>query len=623
MKETATLLLLSILIIPAISTCSHYQFQDSSINCSLYSGLSVFTYSNETVQNHAIELLLSLSNTTTDGNCTELLNRFLCNVIFPPCDQSSEYIQRICSESCEMITSTCASQVEEIYRILRQNDMDDVAIKLQTCGSPLLEPNVNSTNLPNCVDLTASTSNETDFVQCIPPPREHYCHPLLFNNDIISSDSNIEFGYAVDIANRPFVRRAGEAIQMLSTNVSSDDMFCSDILKQIACVSFFPPCNLETKKLTSICADSCPTYYEIISKCTSVFLQYDLDYNFNCLNPGTYYIGVPSRLFDVPENCRSYDTTEEPNSGDDFPVAGKVGIIVALVIVTVLVIGVVFVWKYSQNKKRTIVLAGQISYNARYGVDTIDCRNSTFPIKNKEGRSQLVATFKEELGDVLIPPENLKIISIIGEGSFGMVCKSQYHNPMTGSEIEVAVKGLKDTAGELNDLKLFLNECCRMKILDHPNVVPLIGVSIDSDSIPAMVLPFMANGDVKDYLLSKRVSEDDVDTFPPGITYSTLLGMCHDVAKGMNYLSQIHFVHRDLAARNCMVDADLTVKVSDFGLSRDIYENDYYLLTHDAKVPVKWMAPESIYDKIYTHQSDVVPNNAVLLEHFIKSTANF
>ena len=136
------------------STCSHYQFQDSSINCSLYSGLSVFTYSNETVQNHAIELLLSLSNTTTDGNCTELLNRFLCNVIFPPCDQSSEYIQRICSESCEMITSTCASQVEEIYRILRQNDMDDVAIKLQTCGSPLLEPNVNSTNLPNCVDLT-------------------------------------------------------------------------------------------------------------------------------------------------------------------------------------------------------------------------------------------------------------------------------------------------------------------------------------------------------------------------------------------------------------------------------------------------------------------------------------
>ena len=113
----------------------------------------------------------------------------------------------------------------------------------------------------------------------------------------------------MDIANRPFVRRAGEAIQMLSTNVSSDDMFCSDILKQIACVSFFPPCNLETKKLTSICADSCPTYYEIISKCTSVFLQYDLDYNFNCLNPGTYYIGVPSRLFDVPENCRSYDTT--------------------------------------------------------------------------------------------------------------------------------------------------------------------------------------------------------------------------------------------------------------------------------------------------------------------------
>ncbi|XP_065910799.1 tyrosine-protein kinase receptor TYRO3-like isoform X2 [Dysidea avara] len=333
------------------------------------------------------------------------------------------------------------------------------------------------------------------------------------------------------------------------------------------------------------------------------------DYQFDCYSPGTYYMGVPSRLLDdEPNNCRSYNiSTEEPNSGDDaFPVAGIVGIAVAIVISIIMVFGIgfVLVWKCSHNR-RTIVLAGQISYNDRYGVESTDFYRST---KNKGvtlGRSQLVATFKEELGDVLIPPEHLKILSIIGEGSFGMVCKSQYCNPKTDNEIEVAVKGLRDVAGELDDVKSFLNECCRMKILDHPNVLPLIGVSIDSDSIPAMVLPFMANGDLKDYLLSKRVSEDDVDTFPPGITYSTLLGMCHDVAKGMNYLSQIHFVHRDLAARNCMVDADLAVKISDFDLSRDIYENDYYLLTHDAKVPVKWMAPESIYDKIYTHQSDV------------------
>ena len=54
-----------------------------------------------------------------------------------------------------------------------------------------------------------------------------------------------------------------------------------------------------------------------------------------------------------------------------------------------------------------------------------------------------------------------------------------------------------------------------MKYFDHPNVLSLIGVSFDKYSNPAMVLPFMSNGDVKDYLLSRRVSEIDVDTFPP------------------------------------------------------------------------------------------------------------
>ena len=54
-----------------------------------------------------------------------------------------------------------------------------------------------------------------------------------------------------------------------------------------------------------------------------------------------------------------------------------------------------------------------------------------------------------------------------------------------------------------------------MKHFNHPNVLPLIGVSFDKENNPAMVLPFMNNGDVKAYLLSHRVSDTDVDTFPP------------------------------------------------------------------------------------------------------------
>ena len=66
----------------------------------------------------------------------------------------------------------------------------------------------------------------------------------------------------------------------------------------------------------------------------------------------------------------------------------------------------------------------------------------------------------------------------------------------------------------LKDVESFLEECRKMKHLDHPNVLSLIGVSFDEENNPAMILPFMGNGDVKSYLISQRVSENDVDTFP-------------------------------------------------------------------------------------------------------------
>ena len=53
------------------------------------------------------------------------------------------------------------------------------------------------------------------------------------------------------------------------------------------------------------------------------------------------------------------------------------------------------------------------------------------------------------------------------------------------------------------------------------------------------------------------------------------------IATGMNYLSSQRVIHRDLAARNCLVGKDLRLKISDFGLTRDIYENEYY------KVPIR------------------------------------
>lgn len=93
-----------------------------------------------------------------------------------------------------------------------------------------------------------------------------------------------------------------------------------------------------------------------------------------------------------------------------------------------------------------------------------------------------------------------------------------------------------------------------------------------------------------------------------------ILKMAIEIADGMLYLSEKKYVHRDLAARNCMVADDLTVKIGDFGLTRDVYETDYYRKGGIALLPVRWMAPESLQDGVYTSQSDVWSFGVVLWE---------
>lgn len=99
---------------------------------------------------------------------------------------------------------------------------------------------------------------------------------------------------------------------------------------------------------------------------------------------------------------------------------------------------------------------------------------------------------------------------------------------------------------------------------------------------------------------------------PP--TLRRILQIAAEIADGMAYLSAKKFVHRDLAARNCMVAEDLTVKIGDFGMTRDIYETDYYRKGTKGLLPVRWMSPESLKDGVFTSHSDVFSYGVVLWE---------
>ncbi|XP_006258149.2 tyrosine-protein kinase Mer [Alligator mississippiensis] len=210
---------------------------------------------------------------------------------------------------------------------------------------------------------------------------------------------------------------------------------------------------------------------------------------------------------------------------------------------------------------------------------------------------------QQKLQDVVIDRNSLTLGKILGEGEFGSVMEGHLSLP-DGRTQKVAVKTMKLDSFSQREIEEFLSEAACMKDFDHPNVIRLLGVCIELSSHqvpkPMVILPFMQYGDLHSFLLRSRL-----ETGPQYVPLQTLLKFMVDIALGMEYLSSKHFLHRDLAARNCMLRNDMTVCVADFGLSKKIYSGDYYRQGRIAKMPVKWIAIESLADRVYTTKSDV------------------
>uniref|UniRef100_A0A671YVF5 Tyrosine-protein kinase receptor n=1 Tax=Sparus aurata TaxID=8175 RepID=A0A671YVF5_SPAAU len=212
-----------------------------------------------------------------------------------------------------------------------------------------------------------------------------------------------------------------------------------------------------------------------------------------------------------------------------------------------------------------------------------------------------------------VPREKINVLRELGQGSFGMVYEGIAKDIIKGDpDTCVAVKTVNESA-TLRERIEFLNEASVMKAFSCHHVVRLLGV-VSKGQPTLVVMELMTHGDLKSYLRSLRPDSENNPTGRSPPTLKEMIQMAAEIADGMAYLNAKKFVHRDLAARNCMVAEDYTVKIGDFGMTRDIYETDYYRKGGKGLLPVRWMAPESLKDGVFTANSDCWSFGVVLWE---------
>ncbi|XP_070557265.1 fibroblast growth factor receptor 4-like [Ptychodera flava] len=206
--------------------------------------------------------------------------------------------------------------------------------------------------------------------------------------------------------------------------------------------------------------------------------------------------------------------------------------------------------------------------------------------------------------------------NILGRGEFGVVRRASVENAnhMSGHK-EVAVKCLKANAS-IDNRKDLLRELDILKSLQsgHPHIVTLLGWCTQDPIY--IILELAPYGSLHDYLITNRAWElyENIHPNSRDLTSHDLLQFAWQIAKGMSFIASKQCTHRDLAARNVLVGHERCCKISDFGLARRVSDSFVEQRTTQMRLPVRWMALESLLSSTYTTKSDIWSYGIVLWE---------
>ncbi|CAD5230051.1 unnamed protein product [Bursaphelenchus okinawaensis] len=200
--------------------------------------------------------------------------------------------------------------------------------------------------------------------------------------------------------------------------------------------------------------------------------------------------------------------------------------------------------------------------------------------------------------------DQIELGKMLGEGAFGGVYMGNFTTG--GKVIKVAVKVHKGKELSKEMIKEMCKEARIMRRYDHPNIVKFYGVAMHNE--PLMLVMELVDSGSLDKYLQKNAAK---------LTTPIRVKMVLDAAKGLEYLHDKGCIHRDVAARNCLV-SEGRVKISDFGLSKEAsVQNTKYKLTNlKQKLPIRWLAPETLTLLQYSSKSDVFSFGILMWEVF-------
>uniref|UniRef100_A0A4W3GW01 receptor protein-tyrosine kinase n=1 Tax=Callorhinchus milii TaxID=7868 RepID=A0A4W3GW01_CALMI len=294
-----------------------------------------------------------------------------------------------------------------------------------------------------------------------------------------------------------------------------------------------------------------------------------------------------------PNPMKELRTSQQPQGDQQLLMAIMGSVSVTCLTILLALLGLFCVRKNLFQRRRTF------TYQSGSGEETVLQFNSGTLTLTRRPKPQ-----PEPLTYPILEWDDIKFEDVIGEGNFGQVIKALIKKD--GTKMNAAIKMLKEFASE-NDHRDFAGELeVLCKLGHHTNIINLLG-ACENRGYLYIAIEYAPFGNLLDFLRKSRVLETDPAFAKEHGTASTLtsqqlLQFASDVAKGMQYLSETQFIHRDLAARNVLVGENLVAKIADFGLSRG---EEVYVKKTMGRLPVRWMAIESLNYSVYTTKSDV------------------